>query len=137
MRLFLDTNVWSYFADHDAGADLGKLARATGVKVVVSPAIVDELRGLPSAEVRQRVLRLIARPEWVRLLPEAYAECAEVKTEIQRLRPEWLLLNPKLAEVNRLRYDWVRRSGGFWDRAGLCRERREHCCQVRGRHQSG
>lgn len=118
MRLFLDTNVWSYFADHEAGADLARAARAAGVKVVVSPAIVDELRGLPSAEVRQRVLRLIARLEWVRLLPEAYAECAEVKAEIQRLRPEWLLPNPKLAEVNRLRYDWVRRSGGFWDRAG-------------------
>jgi hypothetical protein len=118
MRLLLDTNVWSYFADHDAGADLARVARTAGAQIVVSPAIVDELRALPSAAVRKRALRLVARKDWARLMPESYAECAEVKAEIQRLRPEWLLPNPRLAEVNRLRYDWVRRTGGFWDRAG-------------------
>lgn len=117
MRVFLDTNVWSYLADCDAGADLAKTARKSGAQVVVSPAVVDELRELPKAVIRQRALKLVTRAEWVRLMPESYTESAEVKAEIARLRPEWLLRNPKLVEVNRLRYDWVRRAGGFWERA--------------------
>jgi hypothetical protein len=28
-----------------------------------------------------------------------------------------MISNPNFSEVNRLRYDWVRKSGGFWDRA--------------------
>ncbi|XYJ92101.1 hypothetical protein AEMCBJ_31735 (plasmid) [Cupriavidus necator] len=52
-------------------------------------------------------------------MPEAYSECMELKSEIKRLRPEWVISRPKVAEVNRLRYDWIRRSGGYWDRARL------------------
>lgn len=117
MRLFLDTNVWSYFADHDAGADLVKAARQGGAQIVVSPTVVDELRELPFPEVRRRALKLITRAEWVRLMPDSFQECAQVKAEIARLRPDWLLPAPKLVELHRLRYDWVRRSRGFWDRA--------------------
>lgn len=117
MRLFLDTNVWSYFSDHDAGADLAKVARIAGAQIVVSPGVVDELKALPSAEARRRALKLVGRADWVRLMPEIYSECCEIKAEIRRLRPEWLLPNPKLAYVNQLRYDWVRRAGGYWHRA--------------------
>lgn len=117
MRLFLDTNVWSYCADHDAGDDLASAARRAGTQVVVSPAVVDELRSISNADIRRRALKLVTRSDWTRLMPEVYSECAELKKEIRRLRPEWLLSDPNLAEVHRLRYDWVRRQGGFWDRA--------------------
>ena len=117
MRVFLDTNIWSYIADHQAADDLASSARASGVNVVVSPAIVDEVRLIPDAIARRRVLRVITRSDWNRLMPEIYSECIELKAEICRLRPEWMITNPKMSEVNRLRYDWVRRSGGFWDRA--------------------
>ena len=117
MHLLLDTNVWSYFADHEAGEDLARTARAAGVRVAVSPVTVEEVRRIGKTEVRQRLLRLVAREGWLRLMPEAYSECVEVKSEIKRLRPGWVLPSPKLAEINRLRYDWVRRVGGYWDRA--------------------
>lgn len=117
MNFFLDTNVWSYLADHDAGPDLVAALRAAKANIVVSPAIVDEVQQLPNAEARNRVVRLVTHPHWKRLTPEVYNECEELKAEIRRTRPEWIIPNPRLSEVRRLRYDWVRRSGGFWDRA--------------------
>lgn len=50
-------------------------------------------------------------------MPEAFSEAEELKAEIRRLRPEWLLSRPRLAEFNRYRYDWLRKTGGFWSRA--------------------
>jgi hypothetical protein len=116
MRLFLDTNVWSYVADCGAGSDLASAARGSKVEIVVSPAVVDEAIALPNETARKRVLALVADPRWKRLMPESYSESIEVKQEILRLRPTWKVVSPKLTEVNRLRYDWVRRSGGFWHR---------------------
>jgi hypothetical protein len=117
MKVFLDTNVWSYVADHDAGDDLARAARHAGAEILVAPAIVDEVRELPNEQARRRVLQLITRPQWTRLMPDAYSECLELKAEISRLRPQWVLPNPNLREIRTLRYDWVRRSGGFWYRA--------------------
>lgn len=125
MRIFLDTNAWSYIADHDAGEDLARASRASATKIAVSPGVVDEVRRLPLADVRKRVLTLLAEHQWTRLLPEAFSECNELKAEIRRLRPAWVIPAPKLSEINRLRYDWVRKKGGFWDRAGGCVRERE------------
>ncbi len=117
MRLFLDTNVWSYVADCGAASDLARAARRSKAEIVVSPAVVDEATALPNECARKRVLALVTDPQWKRLMPESFSECVEVKKEILRLRPAWKVASPKLGEVNRLRYDWVRRSGGFWHRA--------------------
>jgi hypothetical protein len=117
MRLFLDTNVWSYVADCGAGSDLASAAMRSKAEIVVSPAVVDEATALPNEGARKRVLALVTDPQWKRLMPESFSESVEVKQEILRLRPAWKVASPKLAEVNRLRYDWVRRSGGFWHRA--------------------
>lgn len=117
MKIFLDTNVWRYIVDQDAGLDLARISRRNRVEVLVSPAVVSETLGLLDINTRDKVLALVAKAIWSRLMPDAYSECEELKSEIRRLRPEWVLTNPNLAEVRRLRYDWVRRSGGFWDRA--------------------
>ncbi|MNK04555.1 hypothetical protein D3C87_224240 [compost metagenome] len=50
-------------------------------------------------------------------MPDAYSECLELKKEVKRLRPHWGVLEPKFTEFNRLRYDWIRKSGGYWERA--------------------
>jgi hypothetical protein len=117
MKFFLDTNVWSYIANQDAGTELASAARKSRVEILVSPAVIDEVQQLPVPEVRRKVLRLVTQAQWKRLMPEAYSECAELKSEIKRLRPEWLISAPDMKEVNRLRYDLVRRSGGYWGRA--------------------
>jgi predicted nucleic acid-binding protein len=48
MKVFLDTNIWSYIADHLAGDDLARAARRAGAEVLVAPAIVDEAREPPN-----------------------------------------------------------------------------------------
>ena len=40
----------------------------------------------------------------------------EVLTEIRRCRPHWCIASPDLSEFRRLRYDWKRKAGGYWDR---------------------
>ena len=117
MRFFLDTNIWSYIANEDAGSELAMRARAAGVEIVVSSAVVDEVQQLPVPDARRKVIRLLTENDWKRLMPEVFSECAEVKAEIIRLRPEWVIAKPNMREFNRVRYDWVRRTGGFWDRA--------------------
>lgn len=117
MRFFLDTNIWSYIANEDAGNELAMRARAAGVEIVVSPAVVDEVQEMSEPVGRRRLIQLLTKKDWKRLMPEVFSECAEIKAEIMRLRPEWAIAEPKMAEFNRLRYDWVRRNGGFWDRA--------------------
>ena len=47
-------------------------------------------------------------------MPETYSECMELKAEIKHRRTKWVI---PLAEVSRLRDDWVRRADGYLDRA--------------------
>lgn len=117
MRFFLDTNIWSYIASEGAGSDLAKRARIAGNEIVVSPAVVDEVQQMSDLEGRRRLIQLLTRSDWKRLMPEIFSECAEVKSEIIRLRPEWVIPNPNKKEFNQVRYDWIRLKGGFWDRA--------------------
>lgn len=119
-RLLLDTNIWNYVAVQGAVNDLARSARSASVAILVAPTIVDELRRISDAGKRKKALAAVTRPEWIRLMPEIYSECMELKGEIKRLRPEWVISQPKVAEVNRLRYDWVRKTGGYWDRT--CRD---------------
>ncbi|WP_223507741.1 hypothetical protein [Pseudomonas sp. BF-B-25] len=116
-RYFLDTNIWSYIANEGAGDDLAVRARAAGVEILVAPAVVDEVKQMSEPNGRRRLVKLLTRKDWKRLMPEVFSECAEIKAEIIRLRPEWVIAKPNMTEFNRVRYDWVRRTGGFWDRA--------------------
>lgn len=50
-------------------------------------------------------------------MPDAYSECDEIKAEMRRLRPEWLLEHPNLGWYKRIRSDWKKANGGFWSRA--------------------
>jgi hypothetical protein len=131
-RLLLDTNIWSEIAKLDAGVELGKAARSSSIEILVTPTIVEEIRAIPDASRRLKALRLVTQPSWTRLMPEPFLECAELKAEIKRLRPEWVIANPNYAEVNRLRYDWVRKSGGFWERARVDAPRRVTDESIRG-----
>jgi hypothetical protein len=58
-------------------------------------------------------------------MPEAFSEAEELKTEIRRARPHWVRSQPDLAWYRRLRFDWIRREGGFWSRARTAPEK-EH-----------
>lgn len=114
-RVLLDTNIWSYLADANEGDALLTTARRSSLEIVIAPAIADEARAISDDKARKRVLKLIGRPEWQRLMPEAYLECLELVDVIHQLRPHWIINEPNLKEYNHLRYGWIRKKGGFWD----------------------
>lgn len=109
--VLLDTNVWSYIVENDEVESLRRLARRNGVRIVACPAVVYELLRVPDPAVRKRRAKAIAKQDWARLMPEAYSEAADVRTEIQRLRPAWLRTHPDLSHFHKNRADW---QGGFW-----------------------
>ncbi len=115
-RVLLDTNVWRYIADADAENDLSQVSVQKKLSILIAPAVVSETRDLHDIATRNRILKIVSNPHWCRMMPEAFSESQELKTEIRRLRPHWLRTEPDLVEENRLRHDWVRRTGGFWDR---------------------
>jgi hypothetical protein len=116
-KALLDTNVWRYLADANAGLALSQASLTGGVEIVVVPAVVAEIRAFKDNDLRKRILQLLGNSLWTRTMPDFYSECAEVLSEIRRLRPHWINASPDLREFRRLRYDWVRRTGGFWERA--------------------
>jgi hypothetical protein len=116
-RVLFDTNVWSYLSCTVNADVISKHANAGGKEILVSPTVISELREIGNTQVRLASLNLATDPRWVRLMPEAFSECAELKRNIRILHPEWFFEKPKMAEMNRVRYDWVRRGGGFWERA--------------------
>ncbi|HET6978659.1 MAG TPA: hypothetical protein VFI24_20175 [Pyrinomonadaceae bacterium] len=117
MKVLLDSNVWRYVANQNAGAALEQCALKSDVQLVVVPALVFEARKLKDDPVRNAILKLLAHPAWTRLMPEAFLEAQEIKTAIRRFRPDWLIPSPDLTEVNALELDWRRDDGGFWSRA--------------------
>lgn len=117
MKILLDSNVWRYVVNQDAGAALEQCASKSDVQLVVVPALVFEARELKDDPVRKAILKLLARRAWTRLMPEAFLEAQEIKTAIRHFRPEWLIPSPDLTEVNALELDWRRNDGGFWSRA--------------------
>jgi hypothetical protein len=117
MRVLLDSNVWRYIVDFSDIDSLAEAAYQAGVEITVTPAVVNEALRLNDEVLRPNILRALADSRWTRLMPEAFLEADEIKSAIRRLRPHWLIAPPDLTEVSRLREDWERQDGGFWERA--------------------
>lgn len=117
MRVLIDTNLWSEVANQRAGDELAHAVRKGKKQLLVTPTVIEELRDRSRLDARRASLQVATRSDWIRLMPDAYNECQELKSEIRRLRPQWMLPNPSLKEVHRLRDDWIKREGSYWDRA--------------------
>jgi hypothetical protein len=116
-RVLLDTNIWRYVADAGAANELRHAAARNKVRLQVAPSTVYEALRTGDAGLRAKLLDVMTRPSWARLLPEVRDEANEFLHEVRRLRPSWINPRPDRNLVRRLQYDWVRRDGGFWDRA--------------------
>lgn len=116
MRLLLDTNIWRYFVDCGAVGRLVKAVHRSGCSLCVAPATLYEAAHCQDPSVRSLLLNAMTLPRWKRLMPEAFHETEEFKTEVKRCRPEWIKPNPKVDEWTALRFDWHRKRGGAWDR---------------------
>ena len=115
MKLLLDTNIWSYVADANAVPDLLKASK--NVEFLVAPAMVSEARAFPDPGLRKRLLEVMTHSRWKRLMPETYLEAEEIKSALLSVRPRWAAIGASDRDFKRGRYEFLRRSGGFWDKA--------------------
>lgn len=116
MRVLLDANVWRHLADSNDGQALESLCRRQNLTVLVSPSVVYEALRTRDEDLRARLARMLTRPAWTTLMPEAYEESSEFLEEVRRLRPEWLRRSPVCPVRERNRIDWLPTKGSFWDR---------------------
>lgn len=116
IKVILDSNVWRYVVDVQEQDHLRTIAMQSKYQILVPPALVYEAASLQNQALRKKIIDLLTAPYWKRLMPEAFSECEEVRSEIARLRPTWLKPNPNRQWFKRIRYDWLRSNGGFWDR---------------------
>lgn len=116
MRILLDSNIWRYVVDAHQVPALRNAVRRSKHSLVIAPAVLYEAAHTFDKVLRNALLSAMVDPSWKRLMPEAYSEAEEFKSEVRRLRPEWLRAHPNLERFKRIRYDWLRSKGGLWDR---------------------
>ncbi len=116
-KVLLDTNVWGYLSDHNAGDTLLRTVVSENLEIVVSPGVAYEALRMPVPSIRNAQIKLLTSERWSRLMPEAYSESMELLGAIRRLRPHWLVPEPNLTRFYAHRRDWSRKRHGFWYRA--------------------
>lgn len=114
MKVLLDTNVWRYLADSGRQSLLNSEAKRGGYEIAICPAIVNETLRIGDAGLRRKVVELQTRRCWHRLMPDSYLEFEDMKREIQRTHPDWMLPNPDKSAFRKLSYNWSRATGGWW-----------------------
>jgi hypothetical protein len=115
-RILVDTNVWRYLIDLDGLETVYRAAKGAHGLILACPAVLYEMLRLEDASLRRQLIKAICRSRWLRMMPEAFEESAELKEEIVRLRPSWLLREPDRSSSRRLYNDWNGPSG-VWRRA--------------------
>jgi hypothetical protein len=115
-RILLDSNVWRYFIDAGALPALLDATRRSRHVVMMAPAVLYEAAKTGNPAVRSQLLSAMTLPVWKRMMPEAYSEAEEIRSEVRRVRPLWLRPHPDMAWFKRVRHDWIRTKGGNWDR---------------------
>jgi hypothetical protein len=116
MRVLLDTNVWRYIVDAGFENRLFQVTRQSNFSISIAPAIIVETLRMSDVQTRRKIIELQTRDCWNRLMPDAFLECEDVKREMMRTHPEWALKSANINLFRKLRYDWVRTKGGFWEK---------------------
>ncbi|MDQ7903537.1 hypothetical protein RB614_03290 [Phytohabitans sp. ZYX-F-186] len=99
--------------DADAVEVIRKAAKTADVDLVACPAVVYECLRMSDIHLRRRLAKALTRNAWLRPMPEAFVEAEELREEITRLRPEWLVARPETRNWHQNRNDW---RSGFWRR---------------------
>jgi hypothetical protein len=113
-RVLVDTNVWRYLIDLDSLETVYRAAKGADGVILACPAVLYEMLRLEDASLRRQLVKAICRSRWVRMMPEAFEESADLKKEITRLRPQWLLPERKHLAFDRLYNDWKGPRGVWW-----------------------
>src|SRR6266516_7793392 len=123
MKLYLDTNVYSFIASRDEARRVRSFLDEQQHVALVSCNHLAETWRIEDQERRVREMRCltaVASPTSYSGLPESYIQAQEVLAEMRRLRPGWLALVPDDTSrisvfLNFHRRDWsaVRRDPSY------------------------
>jgi hypothetical protein len=117
LSVLFDANVWRHVADAEVAHLIESICRRRAVNVLIAPSVVYEALRTRDGDLRARLARLMTRPAWRRLMPEAFEECEEFLGEALRLRPGWLATDRPCPVREQNRRDWMSgKRGAFWDR---------------------
>ena len=116
MRILLDTNIWRYLVDTGFENKLFQVTRRSNVQICVAPSIIIETLRMSDLRTRRKIIEVQTRECWSRLLPDSFLQCEDVKQEMMRTHPEWELKLKNINLYRKLRFDWVRTKGGFWEK---------------------
>jgi len=116
VRVLLDTNIWRYLVDTGSENRLFQVTRHSSVQICIAPSIVIETLRMSDQQTRRRIIEIQTRDCWNRLMPDSYLQCEDVKREMIRTHPEWQLKKKNVNLFRKLRYDWIRTKGGFWEK---------------------
>jgi hypothetical protein len=117
MKLILDTNIWRYLVESKNKNNLYKCTQDFKCEILVPPAIVIETLRMGDRKLRKKIVELQTRDCWKRLMPDAFLQSQDWMAELLRLHPEWGKKSPDTSNKRRLQYDWIRKKGGFWEKA--------------------
>ena len=117
-RILLDSNVWRYLVDEDLVQKLVKIQNQSKnrLRIYVSPVSVYEAYELEDSALRRRLMKALANPNWKRFMTESFTQSEQLFQQISEHHPEWLTGSNNLPTYRRLKYDWSRKTGGFWTR---------------------
>jgi hypothetical protein len=116
MRILLDTNVWRYLIDSGRYDQLYRLANQTRIEISVAPGVIIEtLRIQNDTNLRNNLIEAQTRPCWHRLMPDAYLECEQFKEQLLLHLPRYFKAKKDLDRLRQLRFNWLRKKGGWWD----------------------
>ena len=94
--------------------DVRKAAKAAEVDIVACPAVLYECLRVTQPRLRTELAKALTMQAWLRPMPEAFREAEDLRLEIERARPRWLVAAPTLASWWKPRSHWVQ---GTWRRA--------------------
>jgi hypothetical protein len=103
MRLYLDSNVYSYILETRESREARALFAATSATVLSSDTVVLEAARIPDREQRLARMAAIRCVATRRISPPfAFRQAMEVLAEMRRCRPEWLEPVPATRTIERI-----------------------------------
>ena len=102
MRLYLDSNIYSYVEESGDATAVREYLRRGGVTVLASEAVLLEAGAIPDRNARLLRLEVIRRVSTSLIHPPfSHRQSIEVRDEIRRCRPGWLRARPDESEIER------------------------------------
>ncbi len=114
VKILLDTNAWRYLVDSGRQSSLYIEAKRSGVQIAICPAILGETLRIEDKILRNKLIELQTRRCWLRLMPDAYLECEDIRKELVKSHSEWVNPSPNNSSYRKLKSSWTKTNGGWW-----------------------